>query len=876
MNGMGLFASTRRARGERSERGGVLRKVRRIAVVVAVAAVVLPVLPNTPKASGLVFLKSARWPVTPDSGRPGGGDYVDIPVCIIAGSNAEEGPPDVIPEIIPDDLLDFVGIPRSSAELPKEDNPPLREVIGAMRGALHDGWSKATNVRFTEWRDPCPAPTDADAGRYIGLSIRPDGGNNACLGPAGLGNVTDTNPTGDNCPNDRAAVHIQPWGPTFGGEGEINEPLCLRFEPSNPFDYSDWKSIATLRPDQTDFKWRYDLACARQYGLHEFGHVLGFSHESTHPATPDYCLSRNSENVVDEPAATDYDADPSTGTNTFVPYSELDPYSIMLYSSNDCVDPNTLGVRFGGNKLSAADFEGSRLVYPPIVDVGVLNAGTCGTAEQITVTLPLEKNAPTAGWIGVSSGGGNNVAFQFCRADGRTFKPLTETSASSTYAVLNLSGVCPPGSIRAWQTISTRTGDDPVITSNVPDLNLEIPHRFGAADLPLCVFPAGGEGAVDSMPDLGHSYGVFATSSFGPGKQFGAISVEGGLLSCNTCPAVTYDALTKIFDNALSGLPDMSVRFARVGRNTPVITPTVTGTLGNGDWYTSDVTVSFDVQYANFTDDCGEVTVSEDTAGREITCYANNEDADESSTVTVKRDTTAPTIAQLANVPERNDLRWNNTPVTVTFDCDDETSGLVPDPASSQVSFLLSEERSGQEVTGRCKDVAGNEAMLLSGPVHIDRTPPDDQLRRGAPRTERERLEHGQRHGALLMQRLAVRRARRVAVAGPDRRGQGSDHEGGVQGQGEQRELARQPADRHRPHAAGRHIPRSHPRSEPTPDHNQAVLVRWTCTDALSGPQSDTVGAGCPVRAPIRSRRPSATTRPGTGGTSGSRTSMST
>jgi hypothetical protein len=81
----------------------------------------------------------------------------------------------------------------------------------------------------------------------------------------------------------------------------------------------------------------------------------------------------------------------------------------------------------------------------------------------------------------------------------------------------------------------------------------------------------------------------------------------------------------------------------------PVITPTVTGTLGNGGWYTGNVTVAWTV-----SDDgsaitartgCDPITITTDTPGLTLTCRATSVGGTSQQGVTVKRDATAPTLA---------------------------------------------------------------------------------------------------------------------------------------------------------------------------------------------------------------------------------------
>ncbi|PKN80814.1 MAG: hypothetical protein CVU47_08610 [Chloroflexi bacterium HGW-Chloroflexi-9] len=83
----------------------------------------------------------------------------------------------------------------------------------------------------------------------------------------------------------------------------------------------------------------------------------------------------------------------------------------------------------------------------------------------------------------------------------------------------------------------------------------------------------------------------------------------------------------------------------------PEITPTVTGTLGSNDWYTSDIDVSWTVidDESTVTSEtgCDATTVTVDTAGVTFTCTATSAGGTASESVTVKRDATAPAVSLL-------------------------------------------------------------------------------------------------------------------------------------------------------------------------------------------------------------------------------------
>ncbi len=85
-----------------------------------------------------------------------------------------------------------------------------------------------------------------------------------------------------------------------------------------------------------------------------------------------------------------------------------------------------------------------------------------------------------------------------------------------------------------------------------------------------------------------------------------------------------------------------------VDNTAPVISPTVNGTLGNNGWYTSDVTLSWDVVDAESAissqNGCDPVTVNADTVGVAFTCAATSAGGSSSQRLIIKRDAAAPVV----------------------------------------------------------------------------------------------------------------------------------------------------------------------------------------------------------------------------------------
>jgi len=163
-----------------------------------------------------------------------------------------------------------------------------------------------------------------------------------------------------------------------------------------------------------------------------------------------------------------------------------------------------------------------------------------------------------------------------------------------------------------------------------------------------------------------------------------------------------------------------------VDTTAPVITPHISGTLGLNGWYVSDVTVSWTIvdNESSFTSNgCDETTISDDTAGIAITCTATSLGGTNTSSVSLKRDATAPTIyASATTLP--NMKGWYNSDVTVHFICADDLSG-IPDGSCPVDQILSLEGASISSLAKSVSDAAGNNSGLSNiVTVKIDKTAP--------------------------------------------------------------------------------------------------------------------------------------------------------
>ena len=154
----------------------------------------------------------------------------------------------------------------------------------------------------------------------------------------------------------------------------------------------------------------------------------------------------------------------------------------------------------------------------------------------------------------------------------------------------------------------------------------------------------------------------------------------------------------------------------------PVIESQVAGTLGDNGWYTSNVSLSWDVSdpesEIKSTTGCGTEQITTDVTAFVRTCTAASEGGESSETVTIKRDATAPTIAYTLT-PAPNANGWNkSSPVTVQFQCTDSGSG---------VAFCTQNGTAAGDGSwpwqGEVRDDAGNTSDIDFS-VNIDTTAP--------------------------------------------------------------------------------------------------------------------------------------------------------
>src|ERR671924_213919 len=159
----------------------------------------------------------------------------------------------------------------------------------------------------------------------------------------------------------------------------------------------------------------------------------------------------------------------------------------------------------------------------------------------------------------------------------------------------------------------------------------------------------------------------------------------------------------------------------------PVIGYTLNPALpdGSNDWYRSDVTLTWTVTENESPSSlvktgCVDQNITSDQLPVTYSCSATSDGGSAGPVnVTIKRDATAPNISASAS-PAPNGYGWNNTNVTVSFLCNDATSGVASCPAD----HTLSGEGANQSWSDTAYDNAGNSASAGVSGINIDKTAP--------------------------------------------------------------------------------------------------------------------------------------------------------
>ena len=255
-----------------------------------------------------------------------------------------------------------------------------------------------------------------------------------------------------------------------------------------------------------------------------------------------------------------------------------------------------------------------------------------------------------------------------------------------------------PGTVAAGGTLYAKQGQEVTLTVNT-------------ADSTKCVSLSGAHTAVQTSGTVKSSwtFGPFTAPS-GNGVRTVTIVVGEDFNSNNVCTRRTATSTASyVLDNT-----------------GPTVTATLAPVPNAAGWNKADVGIAWSATDGG-AGVLGDPTpaadsVTADTAGAVKTATASDRLGNAGSgSVTVKLDKAAPTF-NFSKSPAANAAGWNNTNVTLAFNCADELSGIKS--CTGGGTQVLSSEGTDLRVTGRAVDNADNEAVNPVTGVNIDKTAP--------------------------------------------------------------------------------------------------------------------------------------------------------
>jgi hypothetical protein len=191
--------------------------------------------------------------------------------------------------------------------------------------------------------------------------------------------------------------------------------------------------------------------------------------------------------------------------------------------------------------------------------------------------------------------------------------------------------------------------------------------------------------------------------------------------------------------------------------------PQSTASVPCHTWHTQPVRLAwtYDTTTAEpIGGDCTPQTIRTDTAGTVVRCTIQDttDGSTTERTATVRVDATAPAVTVAPSRPPDHDGWWNG-PVTFNFTGSDSTSGL----AACDSATYAGPDSDAAQITGGCRDVAGNSAVQ-SFPLKYDASPPALTDVRSVPRD----------HGVTLSWKPSADAVRAEIVRSPGRSGRNS------------------------------------------------------------------------------------------------------
>jgi hypothetical protein len=400
----------------------------------------------------------------------------------------------------------------------------------------------------------------------------------------------------------------------------------------------------------------------------------------------------------------------------------------LVTSELDTTTPNAVTVTQGGSTNFNIGLRATGSISNLITETNA-SIATVDTAYSLDGAGTFTKNTPSSGSKFFSSGDNPTG----------TNSTVTWTGAPNPYSVaatISAAATTPTGAYTL--TLSPTAGDTSVSnpsvgggkledgTASTITVNVVAPPCTNPADPTFSGTPNGDNGWYKTTPT------VSATSSTS-GAVVKYSDAANGTYS-TTAPTLGQGTTT-VYAKAFSSTGSCSSAAVSNTYKVDTIAPSITDdgttqTPNAAGWFKNAVLNNFsatdatsglaDPTQANFSVSSGtaEGNAVKINSGP-VSDLAGNTNAGIDSAA-FKIDMTNPMINGSAS-PAANTNGWNNSDVTVSFECSDETSGV---PAGNCPADVVLSEGADQSVTRSVTDAAGNTASDTVSDIDIDKTDP--------------------------------------------------------------------------------------------------------------------------------------------------------
>jgi hypothetical protein len=136
--------------------------------------------------------------------------------------------------------------------------------------------------------------------------------------------------------------------------------------------------------------------------------------------------------------------------------------------------------------------------------------------------------------------------------------------------------------------------------------------------------------------------------SIDPASDSGACSISGSVVSLLGPGSCIVDA-DQAGNFQYAAAERISQTIDVTAAPAPTVIPVISGTLGTGGWYVSNVTVSWEVSSSVPASNCAPTTLSSDTGGTVVSCTSTSVGGSTTKNVTIKLDKTKPIVSFSGN-----------------------------------------------------------------------------------------------------------------------------------------------------------------------------------------------------------------------------------